>query len=545
MLEPAGGIAGTVTDAATGKPVAGARVGAQLLEHRLRILGGYGDTVTDDRGHFLVGGLEPGVYNLLFTAPPGRERVTARAVEGLRVRPGADTSADLVAIESRPLHGVVVDRESGQPVVGAQVGCYGPARPHTGPAVMGKKTDDQGRFTFQVPPGEQYVYLMDGSQTGRLSRRTVVVPEQGEIEPLRLLRASQGGLMPMPQEVIFQKAALPAQPPARAIMKEALKIEAKAVTKDLNRARPPAEAKVEEPAPIARSVTGRVRGPDGRPLVGVSVYVTPIGPGAERFDSAATDREGTFVLAGIPRRPIRINLSLAGYQGQTESLPEDRDQVEFTFRLEPDQRAIGQPGPSFDEPIPPGLRDRLTFVDLARHGNDFLSEGPGYLGNDLNRLPIGLHRLGETYFRIGEKMIHLRGGIHPDLAQAVKGIEVKARGRVLHFLHATEGRSAPGTLIGAYVAHYADGTSERIPIVYGRSLVDWLTFPRSTEEPTEAKVAWTGSTDSTDRNPGFKVRLFDMTWTNPHPEKEIAAIDVISAAKECDPFLVALTLERD
>ena len=53
------------------------------------------------------------------------------------------------------------------------------------------------------------------------------------------------------------------------------------------------------------------------------------------------------------------------------------------------------------------------------------------------------------------------------------------------------------------------------------------------------------STTATDLNPGLKIRLFAITWTNPHPEKAIATLDVLSASKECDPFLVALTLERD
>ena len=65
-LQPAGWIAGKVTDAATGKPVAGAAVGAQFLERRRKMVtDGWGQAVTDDQGHFIVGGLEPGVYNLV------------------------------------------------------------------------------------------------------------------------------------------------------------------------------------------------------------------------------------------------------------------------------------------------------------------------------------------------------------------------------------------------------------------------------------------------------------------------------------------------
>jgi len=100
-------------------------------------------------------------------------------------------------------------------------------------------------------------------------------------------------------------------------------------------------------------------------------------------------------------------------------------------------------------------------------------------------------------------------------------------------------------LIGAYIIRYADETTERIPIIYGRTLVNWFDFPGRKEEPAEARVAWTGSNDSIDLNPGFKIRLLATSWTNPHPEKEIATLDVLSAGTACDPFLVAVTLERD
>ncbi len=52
-LEDAGGIAGTVVDAATGWPVAGARIGSQRIEHTDRVLGGnWGSAISDAQGHF-------------------------------------------------------------------------------------------------------------------------------------------------------------------------------------------------------------------------------------------------------------------------------------------------------------------------------------------------------------------------------------------------------------------------------------------------------------------------------------------------------------
>jgi hypothetical protein len=122
VLDPAGSIAGRVIDAATGRPAAGAVLGAQLVEHRPHIVGGWVETMSDDQGRFLLGGAEPGVYNLLFRGIPGRADTTARAVECVRVRAGADTPADLVVIAGRPLRGVVVDRDTGQTVPGIQVG---------------------------------------------------------------------------------------------------------------------------------------------------------------------------------------------------------------------------------------------------------------------------------------------------------------------------------------------------------------------------------------------------------------------------------------
>ena len=202
ILEPAGVIAGKVTDAATGRPVAGVIVGAQLIEHRKRVRTGWGEAMTDEQGRFVINSLEPGVYNVLFQSARGRTQATARAVEGLRVRAGVDTPVELTLIEGRALRGVVIDQGTDRPMAGTLVGCYGPARPQSGAAIQNCRTDENGGFKFYLPPGEQHVYLMDVGSFGRLSRQTVLLPEQGEIESVRLIRASPeiGSLDPIHDE---------------------------------------------------------------------------------------------------------------------------------------------------------------------------------------------------------------------------------------------------------------------------------------------------------------------------------------------------------
>jgi hypothetical protein len=340
------------------------------------------------------------------------------------------------------------------------------------------------------------------------------------------------------------KAAVPAK--KEAVKKEAVKDEAYVQAKKAVTVKPAAPA---PKAPEGRTVTGQVLDPQDRPVPGVSVYLNPnspdLGEPPHRFDSGTTDREGVFILRGLPRRELRIVLNRPGYAMETKTLAADQDVAQFVYELarEPGDRL---PKPPPDVPVPTSLKERLTFVNLDPRGTEFVVDGPGGGGNDLSRLPRGTQLRGDTYFRVGEKLIHLRGQHAPGAPEAVKAVAVGARANRVHFLHAVQFGDPPGTEVGAYVVHYSDGTSQRIPLVYGRDLANWFVFPRARpEKPTDARVAWTGTNDSTDLNPGLTIRLFAMTWTNPHPDREIATIDVRSKVTASDLFLVASTLERD
>jgi len=196
---------------------------------------------------------------------------------------------------------------------------------------------------------------------------------------------------------------------------------------------------------------------------------------------------------------------------------------------------------------PAPAESKYTFVDLQPKANQKLADDlHESQGNNLAKVPTGEQKLADVSFKIGEKMVHLKGIHSPAAPEKVEGIKVGAKLDRLHILHSTGYGNEPavndGTEIGAYVVHYADGTTERVPILYGEDLRDWWVLP---DRPAvkRAKVAWEG-TNAAAEGMGAKIRLYRVEWTNPHPEKEVATIDMLSKGLECDPFLVALTLEK-
>ena len=69
---------------------------------------------------------------------------------------------------------------------------------------------------------------------------------------------------------------------------------------------------------------------------------------------AVTDRDGKFILGGLPRHPVWLTLGRPLDQVLKEKLPADRDEVELTYRPSPTRRQE-QAALVEDESIPPEL----------------------------------------------------------------------------------------------------------------------------------------------------------------------------------------------
>lgn len=205
----------------------------------------------------------------------------------------------------------------------------------------------------------------------------------------------------------------------------------------------------------------------------------------------------------------------------------------------------------------PAVKDKgFVPIDIQKFGNkEVLGNFAG--GDETNVLkdfPTGERTLADVPFTIGKKLIMLGSTVQKGEPAKVEGIPVGRAADKLHFLHANGYGGGPnkegsawfvkdGSRIGAYVVHYEDKSTAEVPIVYGEHTRDWF-FTEDEPEPSKAKVAWSGENKyATDRR--SKVRVYRMTWENPHPGRKIVSIDFVGRKDETPaaPFVIAITAE--
>jgi hypothetical protein len=194
-------------------------------------------------------------------------------------------------------------------------------------------------------------------------------------------------------------------------------------------------------------------------------------------------------------------------------------------------------------PYPSGNAVAASGIDIQPKANHSLSQDMNELqGNNLKGLPQGDQKFAGVSFTIGPKVVRLRGAHAQGMPERVEGIPVGAVVGRLHFLHATGYNLNQATEVASYIVHYEDGTSERIPILYGEDIHDWW-GAMDPPDLKRARVAWKGSNTAAGSNQ-MAIALYDRVWVNPHPEKRVSSIDLISRNTECDPFLAAISVEK-
>ena len=312
ILEDSGGIAGTVIDSITGKPVEKVRVAAQLIElSALRPFrpglpqgGEWGEATTEARGRFVIRGLAPGVFNVLFMDSGRGKQFTAKAVEGVRVKAGEDARADLALIEGRRLYGTVTDFPDEKPMADIWVRSYNSARPRSGDACLVVTSDDRGCYELFVPPGAAYVFVgMPGTVTREHHRYLTVVADRD------------------PEPIHFQKAR---KVTADFQAKSPIAVELEARIRVSNGAGDGLPRK-------ERDLTGRIFDQHKVPIAGVRVSYN-----MEKLVSGATDRMGLFRLKGLPPGSFSLAVDKNGYTPGWATIPPEAQEVELTLPSRPD-----------------------------------------------------------------------------------------------------------------------------------------------------------------------------------------------------------------
>lgn len=181
-----GTVEGTVSDAATGAPVPGARV---------FVAGTSREAEADTTGRFRVDGLDPGTYTVSFSHPrldslgynalPQQvvvERGTAVAVALLLPTPETGRAALCEGAPGTVVHGRVTGGASAAPLAGARVQArWNP----TAPADSGSATalsNERGQYLLCGVPAGTRVSLAVSGAGDRSDAREVVVPSEGQSE---------------------------------------------------------------------------------------------------------------------------------------------------------------------------------------------------------------------------------------------------------------------------------------------------------------------------------------------------------------------------
>lgn len=124
------------------------------------------------------------------------------------------------------------------------------------------------------------------------------------------------------------------------------------------------------------------------------------------------------------------------------------------------------------------------------------------------------------------------------------GLEVGRKFQHAAWLQGTAWTASPGETAGWLFWHYADGNSEKVPIVYGRNTARFWAEPQQIEgEKDFPEPVWRHHETKEEVLRERWLRLYRQDWVNPRPETVVTSLDFVSNP-ECPaaPFLIAVNV---
>jgi len=178
--------------------------------------------------------------------------------------------------------------------------------------------------------------------------------------------------------------------------------------------------------------------------------------------------------------------------------------------------------------------------DVAGDGGGWLDFGPAF---DMRSMPQGNVQLLGVPFSIAPSAVMLYAPL-PPARQCPKRIDITIGRKITaaYFLH-TLGWATPNTGPPlTYRLRYADGAEVSIPIRNRSDIQPWPAWNVNYFEPSSpclrVAVAWRGRTQH-----GLPVLVVACRLENPHPDKPVAGLSMISAGTPATPIVLGATIE--
>lgn len=191
------------------------------------------------------------------------------------------------------------------------------------------------------------------------------------------------------------------------------------------------------------------------------------------------------------------------------------------------------------------LRKKVTTGFSDSVANDYMGGWFDEGLNDLRTFPVGMRSFAGVVFDVinpdkngGATCIALQSANRPYFPPEVKGIALPpGMWDRLHFLQSAAWGDDKlfGKPVFDYVLTYRDGTREVLPMRFKADVGNWWV----PEELSAATLAWAGY------NPvGRLVGVWRKVVENPHPEKELKSLDIVSRNTTAVVGIIAVTLQR-
>lgn len=224
--------------------------------------------------------------------------------------------------------------------------------------------------------------------------------------------------------------------------------------------------------------------------------------------------------------------------------PEEKTMADYEKNvLEKERNARTYTRVAYDKCVPIDLRKsvNMAFADEAaadRKGG-WTDQGV----NDYAQMPLGRNFFANVPFEIidpssnGNRSVFvLSGKPRPYFPSKFEGIKIDSKAANIYFLHTFSWGVKKGEPAFIYKINYSDGTTLEAAPEAGKDIAGWW----DPQPVSNAKIAHESHNSICPENIG----IYCWRWQNPHPEKKIKSIDIVSLDNGGVPIIAGITIEK-